>query len=109
MKLDQDRKIKLYSVKTMPTQGFALKTSRHKNCFIIRLMKVISLQNYKENKVEQTKDQTWLYSISYDQLFTEFIETFNKFEADPCSGEIHEWLDQVSDALNERFYNKKSH
>lgn len=73
------------------------------------VMKVISLQNYKENKIEKVKDQTWLYTISYDELFSEFIATFNKFEVDPHCGEIHEWLDQVSDALNERFYNKKSH
>jgi len=86
-----------------------MKISRHKNCFIIRVMKVINLQNFKENKIEQTKDLTWLYSISYDELFSEFIEAFNKFEADPYAGEVHEWLDQVSDALNERFYNKKSH
>lgn len=77
------------------------------------MMKVISLETYKENRSEQKteirKNQTWLYSISYDELFNEFIDTFNKFEIDPTCGEIHEWLDQVSDALNERFYNKKSH
>lgn len=70
-------------------------------------MKVINLQTYKETKLE--KNQTWLYSISYDELFSEFITTFNRFEKDPQNGEIHEWLDQVSDALNKRFYNKKSH
>lgn len=71
-------------------------------------MKVISLQNYKENRAEEKKDQTWLYSISYDELFNEFIDTFNKFEVDPQNESIHVWLDEVSDALNQRFYNQKS-
>lgn len=70
-------------------------------------MKVISLQAYKETTAPK-KNQTWLYSISYDQLFNEFIDTFNKFELDPQCMEIHEWLDEVSDALNERFYKKKT-
>ncbi|MES2769064.1 MAG: hypothetical protein V4596_07955 [Bdellovibrionota bacterium] len=69
-------------------------------------MNVISLQTYKQKKLK--KNQTWLYRISYDELFNEFIDTFNKFEIDPQCGDIHEWLDQVSDALNERFYNKKA-
>ncbi len=69
-------------------------------------MNVISLQTYKQKKLK--KNQTLLYSISYDELFNEFIDTFNKFEIDPQCGDIHEWLDQVSDALNERFYNKKA-
>jgi hypothetical protein len=70
-------------------------------------MKVINLETYR-NESEPKKNQTWLYSISYDQLFNEFIDTFNKFELDPQCMEIHEWLDQVSDALNERFYKKKT-
>lgn len=69
-------------------------------------MNIINLQAYKSKR--QKKDLTWLYTISYDELFNEFIDTFNKFEVDPQCMEIHKWLDQVSDVLNERFYNKKT-
>lgn len=71
-------------------------------------MNTIDLQTYRAKKEKVVKNQTWLYSISYDELFSEFIETFNRFEIDPQCMEIHEWLDQISDALNERFYNRKT-
>ncbi len=69
-------------------------------------MNVIDLQTYRLKA--QKKDQTWLYSLGYDQLFSEFIATFEKFENDPYCESTHEWLDQVSDALNERFYKNKN-
>ncbi len=69
-------------------------------------MNVIDLQTFKLKNLK--KDATWLYSISYDELFSEFIETFNKFEKDPQNGDIHNWIDQVTDALNDRFYNRKT-
>jgi hypothetical protein len=71
-------------------------------------MNTINLQTYREKKEKSVKNQTWLYSISYDELFSEFINTFNRFEVDPQCEEIHAWLDQISDALNERFYNRKT-
>lgn len=69
-------------------------------------MKVIDLETYKAKR--NKKDLTWLYTASYDQLFSEFIDAFNRFELDPQNGEIHAWIDQITDAINERFYNSKS-
>ena len=69
-------------------------------------MNIVDFEKYKLKS--QKKDQTWLYSLNYDQLFGEFIMTFEKFEKDPHCQATHEWLDQVSDALNERFYNSKT-
>ncbi len=78
----------------------------HEICFSFKMMKVIDFETYKFK--HSRKDITWLYSASYDQLFNEFIEAFNRFELDPQNGEIHAWIDEVTDALNERFYNKKN-
>jgi 3-dehydroquinate dehydratase len=67
-------------------------------------MKVINLAEFKNQK----KNQTWLYKISFHELFDEFIATYHNFESNPESYEISQWLDQVSDALNERFFVAKS-
>jgi len=64
-------------------------------------MKVIDLQSYKLKR----KNQTWLYKLSFHELFDEFIDTYHSFEENPESGEVSQWLDQVSDALNQRFFN----
>jgi len=66
-------------------------------------MKVINLIEFKAKK----KTKTWLYSLSFHDLFNEFFAAYHNLENHPENYEVSLWLDTVSEALDERFFNSE--